>query len=443
MYQWTHKEPLAAIQSPLGKLETSMSWPHANDKKTREGESKIPKLMTSTPKARIQLVSSLISMHDQPSLTLLNGTESDHNKVNELKMKMSKCETIPEMFLLIKSFINEYSMHSSESSTNSGIFSNSVLNGTDSVIFDRSMETTVFNVLNQRQRETPNQTKTPSPIKTKTPVKSRTSPNTPTGSTTRPDPKRFRRNLSVGSVNVVATSPQKPSEISSGSGCRRCAQLLTSPKKTTEKKRMVDKATVMEVEPIVFPKALELISIETQTDSVPEESVEPKKVEVSAPVPPPPPLPPSMMPPLPPPLPIPNAPSMPGGIIFTWRKFYFINIYVILGPPPPPPPGIVPASTTLSSSAPPMPFPPPIALNPGPGKLNSQTSSNSSSSSAANGKPKPLPLIPASEFYLMNSESSYSQLVSYQLNLLLLFLCFCLFSIFSLRTRAHDDFLSS
>lgn len=317
MYQWTQKEPLAALQTPPGKLESSMVWPHANEKRTspknREGESKIPKLMASTPKARIQLVSSLISMHDQPSLTLLNGTETDHNKVNELKMKMSKCESIQEMFLLIKSFLSEYSMHSSESSTNSGIFTNSALNGTESTVFDRSMETTVFNVLNQRQRDTSNPTKSLSPIKTRAVVKSRTSPNTPTGSTTRADPKRFRRNLSVDSVN--ATSPPKLSENLTGSGCRRCAHLLTSPKKTTDKKRMVDKATVMEVDPIVLSKALELVSIETQTEPPEsEDKAEPKKAEISVTVPPPPP---PMMPPPPPPppLPIPNAPSMPGQLL--------------------------------------------------------------------------------------------------------------------------------
>lgn len=308
MYQWTHKEPLTALQSPPGKLETATVWPHLSEKKTspksREGESKIPKLMASTPKARIQLVSSLISMHDQPSLTLLNGTETDHNKINELKMKMSKCESIQEMFLLIKSFLSEYSMHSSESSTNSGIFTNSALNGTESTVYDRSMEATVFNVLSQRPL---NPTKTSPSTKARSVVKSRTSPSTPTGSTTRIDPKRIRRNLSVDSVNN-ASSPPKASESLNGNTCKRCVQLLISPKKTTDKIRMVDKATVMEVDPIVFTKAPELISIETQTDPDIEGTKEPKIETKTAPPPPPPP----MMMPLPPPMPSSNAPNIPG-----------------------------------------------------------------------------------------------------------------------------------
>lgn len=282
MYQWTHKGQQSTAQSTPGKLETATVWPHANDKKTSpKGESKIPKLMSSTPKARIQLVSSLLTMHEQSQspLTLLNGTETDHNKVNELKIKMGKCETIHEMFTLIKCFLNEYSMQSSESSSNSGVF-NSLLNGSESTVFDRSLETTVFNVLQQRQQDS---LKTQSPTKGRL-IKSRTTPNTPTRSVVSTDPKRFRRNLSVESV------ASKINDTANGSSCKRCALLLTSPKKISDK-RMVDKATVMDVEPIEFPKASETRSIETQTEETPAELPELKPKE-AAPAPPPPPPPP-------------------------------------------------------------------------------------------------------------------------------------------------------
>lgn len=291
MYQWTHKAPQAAAPMTPGKLETATAWPHALEKKTspksREGESKIPKLMSSTPKARIQLVSSLVTMHDQSQspLTLLNGTETDHNKVNELKIKMGKCETIHEMFLLIKSFLNEYSMHSSESSSNSGIFNTSLLNGSDTTVFDRSMETTVFNVL--QHRATDNAKNQKSPVRSR-PVKSRTTPSTPTG---RADPKKIRRNLSVESVVSTPLS-------AASTGCKRCSQLLTSPKKIGSK-RMVDKATVMDVDPIEFPKAPETRTIETQTDESPDKSKAETEEAASAPIPIPPPM--MMAPPPPPP----------------------------------------------------------------------------------------------------------------------------------------------
>lgn len=309
MYQWTHKSQVAPTQNTPGKLETSVAWPHANDKKTsptktREGESKIPKLLaTSTPKARIQLVSSLVTMSDHSPLTLLNGTETDNNRVNELKQKMSKCETIQEMFLLIKSFLGEYnmSMQSSESSSNSGIFNGSALNGSDSTVFERSMETTVFNVL-EHQKPSPTKTQTP-PRPVRGTIKSRTSPSTPTGTAGRSDPKRFRRNMSVDSVT---NSPPKPVEAVNGVACKRCIQLLTSPAKTKDK-RMVDKATVMDVEPIVFPPATELKSAETQTEAdIKDEDI----VEVeSRPAPAPPPPPPMMNIPPPPPPPSQNTPG--------------------------------------------------------------------------------------------------------------------------------------
>lgn len=312
MYQWTHKEQQKTI-SPPGKLETTVVWPHSSDKKSspknREGESKIPKLLASTPKARIQLVSSLITM-TEPMTTLLNGSETDHNKVNELKIKMGKCETIQEMFLLIKSFLSEYNMQSSESSSNSGIFTGTMLNGSDSTVFDRSMETTIFNVNNHRQAESPSTPKAQSTPKGRN-VKSRTSPSTPTGLTNRSDPRKFRRNMSVDSVSI-SLSPTKTSETVNG-GCKRCTQMLTSPKKIGAK-RMVDKATVMEVEPIVFPAAPETKSIETQTEPEVDEIKVIKTEETTAALPPPPPPPPVMNAPPPPPLPGPHAAKIPGEI---------------------------------------------------------------------------------------------------------------------------------
>lgn len=313
MYQWTHKEQQKTI-SPPGKLETTVVWPHSSDKKTspknRDGESKIPKLLASTPKARIQLVSSLITMTEQsPITTLLNGNETDHNKVNELKTKMGKCETIQEMFLLIKSFLSEYSMQSSESSSNSGIFTGSMLNGSDSTVFDRSMETTIFNVNNHRQAaESPSTPKAQTTPKGRN-VKSRTSPSTPTGLTNRSDPKKFRRNMSVDSVSI-SLSPTKTSETVNG-GCKRCTQMLTSPKKIAGVKRMVDKATVMEVEPIVFSATPETKSIETQTEPDVDDIKVIKKDDTSLPPPPPPPM---MNAPPPPPLPGLSAAKIPGKI---------------------------------------------------------------------------------------------------------------------------------
>lgn len=320
MYQWTHKEQQKTI-SPPGKLETTVVWPHSSDKKSspknREGESKIPKLLASTPKARIQLVSSLITMTEQSPIipTILNGSETDHNKVNELKIKMGKCETIQEMFLLIKSFLSEYNMQSSESSSNSGIFTGSMLNGSDSTVFDRSMETTIFNVNNHRQAESPSTPKAQTTPKGRN-VKSRTSPSTPTGLTKRSDPKKFRRNMSVDSVNI-SLSPTKTSETVNG-GCKRCIQMLTSPKKIVAK-RMVDKATVMEVEPIVFPATPETKSIETQTEPDVDEIKVIKKDDTNTALPPPPP--PIMMAPLPPPMPGPNAAKIPGRIDKFLLKF--------------------------------------------------------------------------------------------------------------------------
>lgn len=309
MYKWMHKEAVATPMTP-GKLETSVVWPHASDKKTspkREGESKIPKLMASTPKARIQLVSSLLTMNDQSNVTLPNGAETDHNKVNELKLKMAKCETITEMLALIKAFMSEYSMQSSESSTNSGVFNGSILNGSENTVYDRSMESTVFNVLHHRPQEQ-SQAKVQSPPKGKT-VKARTSPSTPTS---RSDPKRIRRNMSDNSVNISASSPRTV-DSSSGSGCKRCAHRLTSPVKIVEK-RMVDKATVMDVEPLALLKAPELISAETQTDSEANEETEKEEKPADVARPPPPPPPPMMNIPPPPPPPGPSAPNIPGKI---------------------------------------------------------------------------------------------------------------------------------
>lgn len=281
-----------------GKLDTGVVWPppSQNDKKASpKGESKIPKLMssTSTPKARIQLVSSLFTL--DPPVINNAAAETDRNKLSELKLKIGKCETIPEMLQLVRSFMNDNSMQSSESSTNSGIFTSSTLNGSDTTVFDRSMESTVFNVLQHRSAAESSTTSvksqmTPPRTKSSSPVKSRTSPSTPTGSTNRLDPKRIKKNLSLDSVNKSVES------VNGSAGCKKCA---------AKSNRMVDKATVMDVEPITFERT-STKSAETQTET--EVRV---NGEVKSSVPPPPP---TKVAPPPPPMPSPGL--RPPGKVF-------------------------------------------------------------------------------------------------------------------------------
>lgn len=235
-----------------GKIDTATAWPPsvANDKKqSPKGESKIPKLLSSsTPnKARIQLISNLVVLNEP--LTPIETPEN--RRLKEMKSKVGKCENIPEMLQIVRNFLNEHTMQSSESSTNSGIFTNSMLNGTESTVYDRSMETTVFNIL-QHVQKTPPKSQTPPRSRTST-TKSRTTPSTPTGSSSRLI--SSRRNLSVDSVNSpLSTNGSRNSQ--------------SSPAKN---RRMVDKATVMDVDPLdeqPTTKQPEMISIEIQTDPI-------------------------------------------------------------------------------------------------------------------------------------------------------------------------------
>ena len=148
MYQWTYREQKQT--SGPGKLEAGALWPHNNNnnnnnnerkvlnnsssptKRQIDGESKIPKLVsnfTSTPKPRLQQTQPGSLSTPENSL-LLNGTEFDQNlKIAELKNKLSKCETIQETLMLIRCFLSEYAMQSSESSTNSSVaLTKSILN---------------------------------------------------------------------------------------------------------------------------------------------------------------------------------------------------------------------------------------------------------------------------------------------------------------------------
>lgn len=292
MYQWTHKEPLASTCVP-GKLETGAVWPYSSSKgnspiKRPDGESKIPKLVsnfTSTPKP--PRPSSLGTPENSISL---NGTESDQKKVTELKLKLNKCDTLQEALLLIRGFLSEYAMQSSESSNNSSAaMTSSLINGSESIIFDKQDQQKLINILQgQKNSEIIPRTPLSTARTVKTPPKSRTTPSTPTRTT---DLKgRIRRNLSSDSVS---STPVK----NESTGCKRCMQIAA-----TKAKQLVDKATIMDVEPIEFPKAPTMIDISIQTDII-EEKKEEIVVEISQAPPMPPPPPPMNLAPIPPPPP--------------------------------------------------------------------------------------------------------------------------------------------
>lgn len=312
MYQWTHKAPTVSSLNIPGRLEAGSLLPYGGKtpQKRLDGESKIPKpvtTFTSTPKNRPQTFQ--ISTPENSSF-LLNGTESDQKKIAELKQKLTKCDTVKETLILIRSFLNEHAMQSSESSTNSGAaMSSSLLNGSDLTIFNKHDEQRLLNILEKQKQKSnellPKISSSTSRTSIRTPPKSRTTPSTPTRLTDR-STGRIRRNLSSDSVSS-SSSPQSSKEINNG--CKRCVQLAATIAKNTSPtaKRFVDKATVMDVEPIEFPKALEMKNVEIQTDVFEEE----KKAEgteekqENAIAPPPPPMPP------PPPLPNNNAPKPP------------------------------------------------------------------------------------------------------------------------------------
>lgn len=295
LYQWVRSEQSSTHnQLPLpGKIDTATAWPPSvaadNSKSPNKstsssnaspvkGESKIPKPLTSsTPsKTRIQLISNFITLNEPTPSPQQQLESPEKRKLIEIKTKIGKCETTHEIMQIFRNFLNEHNMQSSESSSNSGIFTNSMLNGTDSTVYDRSMESTVFNIL-QHVPKTPSKQQTPP---RKTPGKSRTTPNTPTGSSTRL--MASRRNLSVDSVNTPTSSNGRSSS--------------ASPTKST--RRMVDKATVMDVEPLEAPQRLpEMKSIEVQTDPIEKETdgSAANKESSSPPAPAAPPPPPPMM----------------------------------------------------------------------------------------------------------------------------------------------------
>ncbi|XP_070509313.1 protein cappuccino-like isoform X2 [Chironomus tepperi] len=399
MYQWTYREQKQT--SGPGKIEAGALWPHNNNnnnnnnerkvlnisssptKRQIDGESKIPKLVsnfTSTPKPRLQQMPTTqpASLSTPENSLLLNGTEFDQNlKITELKLKLSKCETIQETLMLIRCFLSEYAMQSSESSTNSSIaLSKSILNGSDSTIFDKNDEQTLFTIPKKPESimKTPLSSRTSSLSSRST--KSRTSPSTPTSNrsdTTR----RIRRNLSTDSVSTLPNKETNNNVTNVNTGlCKKC--MLISPAKTNTVvpsapiKRFVDKATVMDVEPLsLIQKLPEFKNVEIQTDDLviieekkevekeeKAENVEEKKTEISTNIPMPPPLPPplppnssnSSVPPPPPPMPM--SSSMPPPI-----------------PPAPPlsnvpkpPPGPPAPPNALNQHKGPCPLPPPISM---------------------------------------------------------------------------------
>lgn len=309
MYQWTHKEFSTSVP---GKIEAGAVWPHSSSRlnvspSKRDGESKIPKptFAASTPKP--PRPSSLSTPENS---ILLNGTEGDQKKIAELKLKVNKCDTMQEMLLVMRAILSEYAMQSSESSTNSNTaMTSSLINGSDSVIFDKQNQQKLISIL-QSQKNADVIPKTPlsSSRTIRTPPKSRTTPSTPTRNTDLRG--RIRRNLSSDSVS---SSPVKSD--TNSAGCKRC--MLMAATKTT--KQLVDKATIMDVEPIEFPKAPTMIDAEIQTEVI-EEKTEEISTIPQAPVPPP--MPPPMpmnSAPLPPPMPPPmmmansNCPKPPPG----------------------------------------------------------------------------------------------------------------------------------
>jgi len=284
MYQWTHTaQTLSPIATPPGRLEANSVWQQqrtASRTRSDSSDSKIPKpapiAATSTPKP-------------------------ESRQINEIKFKIVKCTTMTELMNVLRSSINE-SMQSSESSTNS--FNGSLLNGSDSTIFDRSEEQTLFNVLKPSSFRTP-------PRSQRKPRTPHSTPTTPTTATSRAESmKRIRRNAS--SVDNVATlngnSPKKK----------------TSPIVAAAAPIKVDKATVMDVEPLQEIKTFATAAVQTEdiVDDVDvatkddgdagmkkdEEAAEIEQKVVAVNIPPPPPMP----IPIPPPPPMLNGPKIPG-----------------------------------------------------------------------------------------------------------------------------------
>ena len=148
MYRWTHTEsPSPAALTP-GKLETLLVWPHSDKKNLSspprnrlDGESKIPKLLSSTPKPRLQLNSDSMSSSassNNSSATTMHA----NNKMNELKCKLQKCEKAEDMFIMIRNFLQDFTLSSSGSTIiasengSKDTFSASMLNSSEMTVFD-------------------------------------------------------------------------------------------------------------------------------------------------------------------------------------------------------------------------------------------------------------------------------------------------------------------
>lgn len=314
MYEWTHKESSTATSVPE-KLEAGAVWPYSTSKnnspvKRVEGESKIPKLVsnfTSTPKPPRPN-----SLGTPDNSILLNGNESDQKKVQELRLKLNKCDTLQEALLQIRGFLSEYAMQSSESSNNSSAaMTSSLINGSESILFDKQDRQKLINILqSQKNSDIIPKTSLATSRTFKSPPKSRTTPSTPTRASDIRG--RIRKNLSS---DAIISSPAK----NETTGCKQCMEMAT--------KQLVDKATIMDVEPIEFPKAAIMIDAEIQTDVIEEKKEEIVEeivaaapiLQVPPPMPPPPPPPPPMnLAPMPPPMPPPmmsNCPKPPPGKI--------------------------------------------------------------------------------------------------------------------------------
>lgn len=306
MYQWTRNSVSSSTNVTPGRIETPISFQQSAEKKSPsksrllvDGESKIPKLMSSTPKMKQLLSNSgaLTPSSPMEKFQTTTGIEKDSQKLNDIKWKLGKCDSVRELVQTMKFYLQENMMQSG-SSSNSLILNNSVMNGSETTIFDKSEEQTMFNINQHRRNEPPASKNIHTPPRVVR--KPRTQPSTPTSRT---EVRKIRRNLSVESVNKLSTSiiATKPVEAINVPLCKRCMQSSTNPIKPINK-RMVDKATVMEVEPIVTIPPKEFLSQEIQTDPIEEEKVVKserdyedatslvKKVEPSIPIPPPPPM---------------------------------------------------------------------------------------------------------------------------------------------------------
>ncbi len=359
LYQWTHTERPPPTPITPGRLETGDIWPHtiaATEKKTHpiksrllDGESKIPKRTTSTPKPRLSLNLSVVSSCVNLSNASDNNSATIHvnNKVNDFKYQMSKCETVPDMLHLIQSFLE-----STEETTNNSLITKSVLESmSEFTMFDPHADETIFDV-QQRPQTTPTSRK--SKISTPSYALPPSLPATPTSS--RPDIKRAKRQISVEPKPIVAETI-----------CKKC---ILYEKLIEEKKKELNNIPSA---PILKSKVeTKAVEIQTEAEIVVEEAISKKKAdddEKSKNV--------TACPPLPPPLPIPVVPVPP-----------VPPAPPMFGAPPCPPLPLFLGSKATQSN--------------GPGKAS--TSSSMSTTISAE-KPKPLPIpLPASEWYQTNSE---------------------------------------